>query len=154
MRPPPLPVASEYNLLCCCVACNRPAGWLGLFGSILSGYFPFLYWWDSCLWEAHEGNTCVVVVLPGASQLGVSVRGQHGPAAGAGLQEDPAGPELPRAVGCLAGECRQPGPQAARGQYKLPQGSSPVPPQVVFLQVRLKLVGILASCVTKWCFVV
>lgn len=71
----------------------------------------------------------------GAGILGVPVRGKGGSALGAGLQGHVAAAELPGAVGGLVGERGHSGAQAVRAPAQFPQSGSPVPAQVVLLQV-------------------
>lgn len=65
----------------------------------------------------------------------MSVRGKSGAALGAGLQGHVAAAELSGAVGGLAGERGHSGAQALRAPAQFPQSGSPVPAQVVLLQV-------------------
>lgn len=78
---------------------------------------------------------CSSCCRTGAGVLGVPVRGGRGPALGAGLQGHPAAAELFGAVGSLAGQRGHPGAQALRAPAQLPQGSSTIPAEMVFLQV-------------------
>lgn len=73
-----------------------------------------------CSLSSTDVCVCVCVWCAGAGIMGLPVRGGHGAATRAGLQGYTAAAELLGAVGHLARQRRQSGPQALRGQAKFP----------------------------------